>query len=222
MHDQRPPLGVRYAVAFREQEGPSTAGALLVSEDRLLLAGRAGDRELELSIPLAELAEIRIGRSPAERLNGGPVLVLERHRAPPVHISPFGIGLLHELADLFASLAAEQQLSGEQVAVIVPLKPGCSERAKQLVTRGPPFDPASLGLTTHEVYLSEHEVVFLFSGPHVRAKIERAMRSPALWRAGLDWRDCIAGRPRLAAASETVPTGGEPIYSWTANTKQSA
>ena len=30
---------------------------------------------------------------------------------------------------------------------------------------GPPFDPAAFGLARHTVYLSPHEVVFLFEAP---------------------------------------------------------
>ena len=41
----------------------------------------------------------------------------------------------------------------ERIAVIAQLRPGTEEQAKQLLAAGPPFDPASLGLTSHDVYL---------------------------------------------------------------------
>lgn len=219
MHDREPPPAC-YAVVYREQGGPATAGALVVTEERLVLEGGTGDRRCTLSIPFAELTEIHIGRAAAERLNGYSVLVLERRQARSVHVAPFGAGLLHELADLVAAFTAEHRAGDEHVAVIVPLKPGCQERARELVAQGPPFNPVALGLKEHQVYLREREVVFFFRGPNVRAKVERAMRSPTLWHAGLAWRDCIVGRPHLAAITHTITTEGAPLYSWTAESEQ--
>jgi hypothetical protein len=104
------------------------------------------------------------------------------------------------------------------VAVIVPLKKGRLARAKELVAQGPPFDPGALGLTRHQVFLSADEAIFVFAGPHVRAKLERMTRDPTLWRVGHAWRGCIGGRPRLATATEIVPESGDrPVYSWIAN-----
>lgn len=219
MHDYAPPPAC-YAVVYREEEGLATAGALVVTEERLLLEGGAGDRRCTLNVPFAELTEVHIGRAAAERLNGYSVLVLERRQAPSVHVAPLGVGLLHELADLVAAFATEQRGGDEHVAVIVPLKTGCRERARELVAQGPPFNPAALGLKEHQVYLRERDVIFVFGGANVRAKVERAMRNPTLWHAGLAWRDCIAGRPRLAAVTDIIPTEGEPLYSWTAESKQ--
>ena len=209
----------RYSVVFRVAPGPSAAGALLVDEERLLLEGRSPEGRVELSVPYADLSEVRIGRSPEERLNGHPALVLEREGAQAVQIVPFGAGLLHELADLLATLATEHADGGEQVAVIVPLKEGRLARAKELVSQGPPFDPAALGLMRHQVFLTADEAIFVFAGPHIRAKLERMTRDPTLWRVGHTWRGCIGGRPRLATAPEIGPgRNDQPVYSWTANT----
>jgi hypothetical protein len=57
------------------------------------------------------------------------------------------------------------------VAVIVPLKVGHDDRAKEPVAQGPPFDPAALGLERHEVFVTAREAVFVFAGPHVREKL---------------------------------------------------
>jgi len=219
MHNYRRSPPTRYAVVYREQGGQSTAGALVVTEQRLLLEGGAGDRHHRLSVPFAELTEIRIGRTAAERLNGYSVLVLERRQAPALHVAPFGAGLLHELADLVAAFTTEHHNDDEHVAVIVPLKRGCRKRARELLAQDPPFDPTALGLKEHHVYLREREVVFVFSGPNVRAKVERAMHSPTLWHAGLAWRNCIVGRPHLTAATDTIPTDAAPLYSWTAKSE---
>ena len=154
----------RYAVAFRVAGVAPAAGALVVEEDRLLLEGRSPEGLVELSVPYAELSEVRVGRSVDERLNGRPTLLLSRKNGPLVQVEPFGVGLLHELGDLLAGLAATHPDVDEQVAVIVPLKRGRLARAKELVADGPPFDPAALGLTRHDVFLAPEEAVFVLCG----------------------------------------------------------
>jgi hypothetical protein len=215
MKELGPPHGASYAVVFRETGGPSIAGALVIDEDRLRLAGRAGDDRLEMDVRFTELAAIRTSRSGAERLNGRPVLVLERSQAPALYLAPLGAGLLGEITDLLSALQAAHHKPNMHVTVIVPLRKGTLKHAKELVAQGPPFDPTALGLTAHDVYACEHHLTFLFAGPEVRAQVERAARSPLLWRSGLAWRDCIAGRPRIQA---TKPDGGELLYSWRAKT----
>jgi hypothetical protein len=221
MRDRGGQSSVRYAVVFREGARAPTAGRLVVEDERLLLVGRRGEGRVELSVAYAELREVRIGRSPGERLNGCPALVLERGNGPPVQIEPLGVGLLHELADLLAVLVAEHADNSEQVSVIVPLKTGCVEQAKELVAQGPPFDPAALGLKRHQVFITAREAVFVFAGPQVRKKLERATRNPTLWGAGLAWTACIAGRPRLSSPLEALPADdAQPVYSWAADNDQ--
>jgi hypothetical protein len=205
----RPQRPARYAVAFRIGLGGRAAGALVIDQDRLQLEGRTADGPVKLSVPYAELLEVRIGRGPEELLNGRPALPLARQDRPPVQVVPFGFGLLHELADLLLALATERSDSGEEVAVVVPLQKGRMAQAKELVAQGPPFDPAALGLTRHEVFLSADKAIFVFAGPHVRAKLERMTRDPTLWRVGIAWRGSSAGglaspRPRTPAREPTI------------------
>jgi hypothetical protein len=204
----------RYAVVFRERGGAVFAGSLELRRDRLLLSGRAGQRRVDLSVPLVDIAEIRIGRLPADRLNGYVTLVLERGRMSALQVAPLGAGVLHEIADLLSALAAEGRAGGEELAVVVPLKPNCLVRAAELLEAGPPLDPVALGLTSHQVYLREGEAVFVFRGPDVSARVGKAMRRPALWRAGLAWQDCIAGRPSIHSSTEMVSREAIPAYSW--------
>lgn len=214
----RPQTPARYPVAFRIGLGARAAGALVIDQDSLQLVGQTADGPVELSVPYADLVEVRIGRGPEELLNGRPALLLARQEGPPVQVELFGIGLLHELTDLLIALATEHADNGEEVAVIVPLKKGRMAQAKELVAHGPPFDPAALGLTRHEVFLTADKAIFVFAGAHVRAKLERMTRNPTLWRVGIAWRGCISGRPSLAAASEARPgTDDQPLYSWAAN-----
>jgi len=206
---------VQYAVVFREQGEPPATGSLELAQDRLLLTGGAGGHVHQLEVELANIVEIHVGRRPADRLNGYRTLVLERAHMPAVQIAPLEASLLHEIADLLATLTSGRPTSGDELAVVVPLKPDCLGRARQLLAHGPPLDPAALGLTSHHVYLREREAVFIFLGPDVEARVGRAMRSPALWRAGIAWQNCIAGRPRVDRHAR-VPVGEEAAYSWTA------
>jgi hypothetical protein len=206
----------RFAVVFCERGEAAATGALELNHDRLLLTGRAGEKRYALSVPLAVITAIRIGRLPADRLNGHTTLLLERERMPVVQVAPLGAGLLHEIADLVGALAAERRAGGEELAVVVPLKPNCLQRAAKLLEAGPPVDPAALGLTSHQVYLREGEAVFVFRGPNVSARVGKAMRSTSLWRAGLAWQDCIAGRPTIHRSTEMLSSEATPDYSWAA------
>jgi hypothetical protein len=141
--------------------------------------------------------------------------VLERAHGPAVQVAPLETGLLRELAELLATVTGEQATTDEQLTVAVPLKAGCVGRARALLELGPPLDPAALGLTGHRVYLREDEVVFVFTGPGVRTRVGEAMRSPALWRAGLAWRNCIANQPRIVERNRLAPADTSPDYDWT-------
>ena len=219
---QQPPL--RFAVVFRVAGETPTTGVLAVEDDRLLLEHRWAEGHTELSVPYAELEEVLIGRSPEEQLNGRPALVLERKGAPPVQITSCGAGLLSELADLLATLAAEHADGREEVAVIVPLKRGQLPQLKELVAKGPPFNPAALGFTRHEVFLTADEAIFVFAGPHVRAKLERMTHNPSLWQVGHTWRGFVIGPPRLADTPPIRQEGGrdQPAYSWAATSDRNA
>lgn len=206
----------RYAVAFRAGSAAAT-GRLDVEPDRLLLHGVAGPDVLELEIPFAELAEIRVGRRPEERLNGYRTLVLERTNGPAVRVAPLGLAMLPEIADLLHSLTRPTEES--VLAVSVQLKAGCLDRARNLLAKGPPLDPALLGLSQHEVYLSENEAIFVFHGSNVRARVNRAIRHPAVWRAGLAWQRCFAAPPQIMELAD-VSFDSDPAYRWIAPDQQ--
>jgi hypothetical protein len=218
MVDRQLPEPVRYPVVFRAGTSVPTAGGLVVDDRHFMLVGGSVDEPSELSIPYSELRDVRVGRTSEERLNGRPTLVLARNEAPIIQVAALGFGLLHELADLLVTLVNQQTDGNEQVAVVVPLKQGCVERAKDLVAHGPPFDPAALGLERHEIFVTSREAIFVFVGPNVRETLRQATQNPGLWRAGLAWRACIAGRPRLTNPGEALPAHqGQPLYNWTAD-----
>lgn len=207
----------RFAVVFRDGSAQA-AGALEVEPDRLRLRGRANEARLELEIPFSELSEVRLGRRPHERLNGYRTLVLERAGMPAVQVAPLGAAMIHEIVDLLVSLG--QRTDRDVLVVVVALKGGCLHRVRALLAKGPPFDPASLGLSRHEVYLREREAVFVFCGNDVRTPVATAIRDPAVWKAGLAWQRCFAAPPRIVEAAE-VSLDDVPAYRWHQHDQQS-
>lgn len=200
----------RFAVVFANG-ADEAAGALEIEEDSLLLSGGAGTDEHQIRIPFADLTEVRIARRRADRLNGHSTLILERRGLDRVRVAPLGMAVVTEIADLLGTLT--RPLETEMLAVRVPLKPGCLERARRLLAKGPPLDPAWLGLRGHEVYLREEEAVFVFHGRDVSARVSQAMRHPTVWRAGLAWQRCLAGAPRVLDPAE-LSLDGDPAYRW--------
>ena len=85
-----------------------------------------------------------------------------------------------------------------RLVVVAPLKPGARGAARLLVESGPPFDPGETRLTAHEVFLTDHEAVFLFEGEDARKAVEELAGDPGVWRAATAWRECLDGRPRIA------------------------
>jgi hypothetical protein len=208
-------LPTRYAASFCVGFQAPAAGAMVVEETRLLLEGRSAQGHVELSILYSEVSEVRVGRLPEERLNGHSALLLSRRGRDLVRVEPFGFGLLNELAELIAALASEHADPTEQVSVILPIRRGRIAQARELVEQGPPFDPAVLGLASHEVFVTDEEAIFVFKGRNVRRMLERLTRDPTLWQAGLAWRSCVGGRPRIS--SEALHASSPPVFSWTAN-----
>ena len=43
------------------------------------------------------------------------------------------------------------------LVVVLPLRPGARDRARDLLRHGPPFDPDEAGLERHQAFVSETE-----------------------------------------------------------------
>jgi hypothetical protein len=205
----------RFAVIFRAGTARA-AGRLDVERDRLLLQGRSAAGELALEIPFADLREVRVAHRPGERLNGYRTIVLERNTGPAVQVAPLGVAFVPEIVSLLSSLT---QRDGDVLAVRVALREGCLGRARALLAKGPPLDPASLGLSSHAVYLREGEAVFVFRGKDVRGQVGKAMGHPAVWRAGLAWQRCFAAAPQIVDIAD-VWLEPAPEYVWVAPSQQ--
>jgi hypothetical protein len=151
-----------------------------------------------LRISFDELSSVAIGRDAAVRINGLKSLILERQAHEQVLIAALGgVGLLGEVSELLARLRAEH-VAAARVAVVVPIRRGTADLARQLVEKGPPFDVEALGLERHHVFVGEREVVFSFEGESAAAAVDALGRSPDLLKAAVRWRRILAGRPRLA------------------------
>jgi hypothetical protein len=89
----------------------------------------------------------------------------------------------------------------ERVAIVVHLKEGTQSRAAELLAKGPPFDLAETGIVRHSVYLSSHEIVFVFEGHEIEWVVDELIDEPfhhELQRALEQWRAIVDEPPRMA------------------------
>ena len=114
-------------------------------------------------IPYGEVLDLRAAAG-QERLGGRPTLVLGRRGADDIRIASVGApGVISEIVDQVGAMKTGTANTAERIAVVVPLRKGKRDKAERLLDQGPPFDPAKMGLESHEVFLSDHEAVFVFN-----------------------------------------------------------
>jgi hypothetical protein len=199
--------GESYAAIWRERGGAIARGKVVLERDFLRLEGATAAGDLaRREIPYLAIGGVRVGRAPDERLNSRPTLLLEREFAEPLQLDVLGPGMLFELADLLASVSVEHRERLERIALVVPLKEGMVERARDLVESGPPFDPAGKGLERHEVFFTDREAVFLFEGSDAGKAVRQLVHDPNAWCAAVRWRPLLDGAPRLARSAYSWPT----------------
>jgi hypothetical protein len=95
----------------------------------------------------------------------------------------------------------------ERIAIVARLRDGMTERAKTLIENGAPFDPVEEGLRRHTVFLSSHEVIFVFEAHEVEWIVDDVVTEPFRWAvadAFEAWRPLIDGEPRIARV----------VYAW--------
>lgn len=195
-----------YAVTWQEKESPPHSGRLELRPRGLRFEAveNGGARTPILrEIAYEDVAEVRIGRVGADRIDGRPTLVVERRSAGPVRIASVAqTGIVSELAERLAALILGGR-GTKRVVVVLPLKERARDRVRDQLEKGPPFDPAEAGLDRHQVFLTDREAVFVFEAPD-SSVMERLVADPSLWAAAAAWHDLVAGPPRLA----------EDAYSW--------
>ena len=193
----RPVTVTTYAVKWREPDGQTFVGRLALGRRALLLDGRrrgATGPPVERRFGYDDLRWLRIGSSGADRLDGRPAVVVERSDGRYL-VADAGMGapIVQELVERLSDLRLSAAL---RAIVVVPLQDGALGRVRELVSHGPPFDPAETGLTRHELLLTPNEAIFVFE-----AESEEGL---GLFLSGLDlsaaaaWGELVAGPPRLA------------------------
>jgi hypothetical protein len=101
-----------------------------------------------------------------------------------------------------------------RIAVVLPLRRGARARAEELLEEGPPADPEAAGLESHEVLVTDDEVVFLFEAPDQHLLDRLVAEASARIVAGT-WKDLVAAAPRVAATAYTWRRAGpEENLSW--------
>jgi hypothetical protein len=86
----------------------------------------------------------------------------------------------------------------ERLVIVARLKEGSGPRASELVSKGPPFDPADIGFDRHSVHLSPGEVVFLFEGQETASKLSGLIDNMVASASFSAWGALLEGTPRLA------------------------
>ncbi len=85
----------------------------------------------------------------------------------------------------------------QRVAVVAKLKPNSTDRARELIEEGPPFDPEALDLDRHVVYLSDEHVVFVFEGARVGALARMVAEAGNAAAALAEWERILDGIPKV-------------------------
>jgi hypothetical protein len=194
-----------YGVVWQEGTLELATGRLELAEHGIKLDGRAGSEPSAHEIAYSSLVGVHIGRTGSERLGGRPTVVLERRSGPPIRVA--GVtqsGLVTEIVERLAELRLGPEAE-RGLAVVVPLRDGSHEAVRKLLEAGPPFDPESLPLDRHQVFLTPGEVVFVFESRFGAHGLESLLEAPALWEIAASWSEHVAGAPRIA----------EDVYSWT-------
>jgi hypothetical protein len=102
-----------------------------------------------------------------------------------------------------------------QLVVVVPLKPGLADRARELLAGGPPFELAETDFRGHAVHMTDGEVIFVFDSSGESATLALPAEDVALWQAAAAWREVMDGKPRVARLAfswERPEPSGEVFY----------
>ena len=190
-----------YGVVWHEGSGEPATGKLELLPRALRLDGLERSREIRYET----VAAVRIGRSPSERINGAPAVIVERLHGDPIIIATVAQpSLIGEIAERLAALQLEAR-PHRRIVVVLPLKPAATESVRRLLEEGPPFDPASIeGLDRHEVYLTSNEAVFVFESELGADALAPLLADPKLWQRVSDWGEHVDGPPRIA----------DDLFSW--------
>ena len=97
----------------------------------------------------------------------------------------------------------------DRYVVTTRLKPGAEPEAEELLSAGPPFDPADTNLSAHAAYLSNDSVFLVFEGEDAHATALQLAKKYALEVSR--WQDLVWELPSVTAE---VPAGARCLYRW--------
>jgi hypothetical protein len=196
-------MEITYAVTWEEPDGSLGSGRLELGTDALLLEGRNGGAGVTRTFPYRNMSGLRVARRANERLQNRPTLIVDLVGGRSLRIAGVAQpGIVSELASRLNGLRHDPHVS-ERLVLVVPLKADARPKAESLLAKGPPFEPADLGLENHEVFLTDREVVFVFEGlPGLL--LNRSAENEAIWNAAAAWEPLVEGSIRFA----------ERVYSW--------
>jgi len=86
----------------------------------------------------------------------------------------------------------------ERLAIVARLRPGSSERAKEILAAGPPYELSAAGFRRHSIFLAGDTAVFVFEGPGIRTLVSKLIDDPASSASFSAWAPLLAGTPMLA------------------------
>jgi hypothetical protein len=102
-----------YGVVWREGEQPLARGKLELFPRALRLDGMTGSKPTTREISYGDLAQIRIGRTREERIDGRPSLLLTPRSGVSLSIASVAqAGALAEIAERVAALSADVLSTG--------------------------------------------------------------------------------------------------------------
>lgn len=190
-----------YAVRWREPDGQHFVGRLSFGAAALRLDGRQPDAKGSAVVREFGYEDLRSPRSDGttiERLDGRPAVVVDGADGRYL-IASVGLGgpIVQEIVD---RLAHARATAFNRATVVLPLREGASERVRELVAKGPPFDPSEMSLTRHEILLTSREAIFVFEAAteSVAGLLMLLSQLAEVGDAAAAWAELLGGPPRLA------------------------
>lgn len=163
-----------YGVVWRDGEHALARGKLELLPHAIRVDGMTGSEPTAREIRYEHLSEIRIGRSPDERIDGRPSLVLGLRTGDTLSIASVAqAGVLAEIAERLAAL--QSGTDGRRLIAFVLPPGGGSRRHPRAARSRSGLRPRRLGLDRHQVILTASEAVFI-----VRSRVGVAVREPLL------------------------------------------
>ena len=197
-------MKVAYGVVWREGEAHE-AGRLTLRDNSIQLTGFEDDRPVRRELAFEEIAVAELRRGETNTRSAKLVLTLRDRSELEIESAAdkwIANALIEELFAHILGAGPERR----ETLLAVKLKPGRLDAARELLRKGPPFDPACTTLVFHSVFLLDDEALFLFETDGSDDHVEQFLDLDA-WAALAAWRDLSTGEVRLV----------EQVYSWARN-----